>query len=165
MGHVNSTENLAGKFQTFTRNFDLNENLNTEQNTKMLEFLYQNRDIFVTEDNPSVGCTDLVQHHIILKQHFRPLHQAPYRLPPDRREILRHHLDELLEQGVICEVDTTEEAPITSPIVLIAKRTKPSENEAGKTDRAASLRQYRFCVDYRFKTTNLKFSNITFQIY
>jgi hypothetical protein len=34
----------------FTRNLELNENLNTEQNTKMLEFLYQNRDIFVTED-------------------------------------------------------------------------------------------------------------------
>ena len=59
-------------------------------------------------------------------------------------------MDELLEQGVIREVDATEEAPITSPIVLIAKRMKSSENEAGKTDRAASLRQYRFCVDYRF---------------
>jgi hypothetical protein len=116
----------------------------------MLEFLYQNRDIFVTEDTPSLGCTDLVQHHIILKQNFRPLHQATYRLPPDKREILIHHLDELLEQGVICKVDATDEAPITSPIVVIARRTKPSENEAGKTDRAASLRQYRFCVDYRF---------------
>ena len=39
-GHVNSTENFAGKFQTFTRNSELNENLNTEQNIKMLEFLY-----------------------------------------------------------------------------------------------------------------------------
>ena len=116
----------------------------------MLEFLYQNRDIFVTEDNPSLGCSDLVQHHIILKQNFRPLHQAPYRLPPDKREILRHHLDELQEHGVIYEVDATEEAPITSPIVLIAKRTKSSENEAKKTDRAASLPQYRFCVGYRF---------------
>lgn len=92
----------------------------------MLEFLYQHRDIFVTEDYPSLRCTD--QHHIILKQTFRPVHQAPYRLPPDKREILRYNLDELLEQGVICEVDATEGAPITSPIVLIAKRTKPSEN-------------------------------------
>ena len=149
-GHVNSTENLTEKFQTFTRNFELNENLNTEQNTRMLEFLYQNRDIFVSEDNPSLGCSDLEQHHIILKQNCRPLHQAPYRLPPDKREILRHHLDELLEHGVIYEVDATEEAHITSPIVLIAKRTKPSENEARKTDRAASLPQYRFCVGYRF---------------
>ena len=75
-GHVNSTANLAVKFQTFTRNFEFNENLNTVLDTKMLEFLYQNRDIFVTDDNPTLGCTDLVQHHIILKQNFRPLHQA-----------------------------------------------------------------------------------------
>jgi len=131
----------------------------------MLEFLYQNRDIFVTEDNPSLGCTDFVQHHIILKQNFRHLHQAPYRLPPDKTEILRHYLGELLEQCVICEVDATEEAPITSPIVLIAKRTKPSENEAGKPIEQPVYVNIVSALTTDFKTTNLKFSNITFQIY
>jgi hypothetical protein len=94
-GHVNSTANLAVKFQTFTRNFELNENLNTEQNTRMLEFLYQNRDIFASEDNPSLGCSDLEQHHIILKQNCRPLHQAPYRLSPNKSWVLQldHFLD------------------------------------------------------------------------
>jgi hypothetical protein len=37
---------------------------------------------------------------------------------------------------------------ITSPIVLIEKRAKSSEPKA--SDRESSLRQYRFCVDYRY---------------
>jgi hypothetical protein len=53
-----------------------------------------------------------------------PLHQRPYWLPPTKREVLRNHLDELLQQGVIYELDANEEAPITSPIVLIEKRIK-----------------------------------------
>lgn len=102
----------------------------------------------MTKDNPSLGCKNLAKHHIILKQNFKPLHQRPYRLPPTKREVLRHHLDELLQQGVICELDANEEAPITSPIVLIEKRTKSSESKAN--DRDSSLREYRFCVDYQY---------------
>ena len=80
----------------------------------------------MTKDNPSLGCKKLAKHHIILKQNFKPLHQRPYRLPSTKREVLRHHLDELLQQGVICKLDANEEAPITSPIVLIEKRMKSS---------------------------------------
>jgi hypothetical protein len=41
-----------------------------------------------------------------------------------------------------------EEAPITSPIVLIEKRMKSSEPKAN--DRNSSLREYCFCVDYQY---------------
>ena len=102
----------------------------------------------MTKDNPSLGCKNLAKHHIILKQNFKPLHQRSYRLPPTKREVLRHHLDELLQQGVICKLDANEEAPITSPIVLIEKRMKSSEPKAN--DRDSSLREYRFCVDYQY---------------
>jgi hypothetical protein len=44
-----------------------------------------------------------------------------------KREVLRHHLDELLQQGVICKLDANEDAPITSPIVLIGKRMRSIE--------------------------------------
>lgn len=135
-------------FAEFINNFEKDDQLNEKQNTKLNEVLYMNKDVFVTKDNPSLGCTDLAKHHIILKQIFKPLHQRPYRLPPNKREVLRHHLDQLLQQGVICELDANEEAPITSPIVLIEKCTKSSEPKA--SDRESSLRQYRFCVDYRY---------------
>ena len=37
--------------------------------------------------------------------------------------------------------------PITSPVVLISKKVKPSKTQGSKE---ANLSMYRFCVDYRF---------------
>jgi hypothetical protein len=34
-------------------------------------------------------------------------------------EVLCHHLDELLRQGIIAPVSENEDVPITSPIVLV----------------------------------------------
>lgn len=41
---------------------------------------------------------------------------------PQIREVLRTQLDELLSQGVISPVSETDSFPITSPILLVAKR-------------------------------------------
>lgn len=71
-------------FEEFINNFEKDDQLNEKQNSKLNEFLYLNKDVFVTKDNPSLGCTDLAKHHIILKQNFKPLHQRPYRLPPNK---------------------------------------------------------------------------------
>lgn len=133
----------ASEVDEFMNNFKTNTNLNDEQKCALNSLLYQNKDVFVTPDNPDLGLTDLVEHHFIMKPNFKPLHQKPYRLTPHKREVLRHHLSELLRQGIICELDPKEDAPISSPIVLVAKRTKP-------TDQVNSLRQYRFCVDFRY---------------
>jgi hypothetical protein len=54
------------------------------------------------------------------------------------------HLTNLTDR----KLDANEEAPITSPIVLIEKRMKSSEPKAN--DRDSSLREYRFCVDYQY---------------
>ena len=51
-------------------NFEKKYQLNEKQNSKLNEFLYLNKDVFATKDNPSLGCTDLAKHHIILKQNF-----------------------------------------------------------------------------------------------
>ena len=69
-------------------------------------------------------------------------HQKPYRLLPFKREILRDHLDNLFEQGIIAPVNETEDLLISSPIVLVSKRSK----NAGKP----SAQDFRFCCDYRF---------------
>ena len=133
----------------FLGHFNISDELSKEQVSTMHDLLYDNRDIFVTKDNPTLGSTDLVKHHIILKPDFKPKHQRPYRLTPEKREVLRHHLDELQQQGVITEMDANEDAPITSPIVLVAKRTKPVQ-KTQITDKESSLRYFRFCVDYRY---------------
>ena len=149
---VENQDNIINdEFTEFMSNFDSYSELTDEQNDTLSKLLFDNKEVFVTKANPSLGLTDLVQHHIILKPDFKPLQQRPYRLPPHKREVLRHHLDELLKQGVICELDPYEDAPITSPIVLIEKRSKPT-HKANRIpdDKAASLQQYRFVVDYRF---------------
>jgi hypothetical protein len=72
-------------------------------------------------------------------------------LPPQNHEILRQHLDELLEQPL----DPNEGAPITSPIVLITKRSK-NTFEHQEINREANLSQYRFCVDFRYLNSQVK---------
>lgn len=146
----------ASEVDEFMNNFKTNTNLNDEQKCALNSLLYQNKDVFVTPDNPDLGLTDLVEHHFIMKPNFKPLHQKPYRLTPHKREVLRHHLSELLRQGIICELDPKEDAPISSPIVLVAKRTKP-------TDQVNSLRQYRFCVDFRYLNAQTETFNIRSQ--
>ena len=132
----------------FLSNFEDNNELNNAQKNSLGQLLCDNKDIFVAKDNPSLGSTDVVEHHIVIQPDFRPLHQKPYRLTPYRKEVLRHHLEELLEQGVISELSAKEEAPITSPVVLVTKRSKHSSDKL--LDRASSLRQFRFCVDFRY---------------
>ncbi|CAC5389105.1 unnamed protein product [Mytilus coruscus] len=113
----------------FLENFEINPTLKDDQKIALNHLLCDNKEVFVTTDRPNLGCTDIAQHHIILKPDMRPLHQKPYRLTPHKKEVLRHHLDELLQQGVICELNATEEVPITSPVVLVAKRSKPSSEQ------------------------------------
>ncbi|CAC5404341.1 unnamed protein product [Mytilus coruscus] len=135
----------------FLENFEINPTLKDDQKIALNHLLCDNKEVFVTTDRPNLGCTDIAQHHIILKPDMRPLHQKPYRLTPHKKEVLRHHLDELLQQGVICELNATEEVPITSPVVLVAKRSKPSSEQI--SEKTTSLRQFRFCVDFRYLNT------------
>jgi hypothetical protein len=65
---------------------------------------------------------------IFFKIHLKPdavsKHQRPYKLPPHKRDVLRHQLDELLSQGKIAPVNEKEHIPISSPIVLVSRYRK-----------------------------------------
>ena len=120
-----------------------------EMKKRKSQLLLNNRDLFVTPDNPDIGLTREVEHQIHLKPDAIPKHQRPYKLTPDKREALRHHLNELLRQGIISTVSETEDIPISSPIVLVSKRNKPKPGvEPGTPE--ASLSMFRFCVDFRY---------------
>ena len=118
--------------------FKLSDRLEETERDKLIELLHENLDLFVTDDNPELGFTRVVEHKILLKSDVVGKH----RLPPFKREILRDHLDNLLEQGIIAPVSETEDLLISSPIVLVSKRSK----NAGKP----SAQDIRFCCDYRF---------------
>lgn len=99
-----------------------------------------------------MGFTRVLEHHICLKPDAVSKHQRPYRLSPDKKEVLRHQLDELLKQGIIAPVADKEDIPITSPIVLVSKRNKPKLDPDNIT-KEQSLSSYRFCVDFRYLNT------------
>ena len=108
-------------FVTFQSNFDVNQDLSESERLKLFQCLYEHKEIFITDENPGLGLTNVVKHHIQLKPDFQPKQQRSYRLSPDKKQVLKHQLHELLSQGIIAPVSETEELPITSPIVLVAK--------------------------------------------
>ena len=134
----------------FLSNFELHTNewsMDQEQTFRKLRL--DNRDLFVIPDKPDLGLTRVVEHQIHLKPDAIPKHQRPYKLTPDKRHVLRHHLDELLRQGITSTVNENEDIPISSPIELVSKRNKPKPGiEPGTPE--ASLSMFRFCVDFRY---------------
>ncbi|CAG2242616.1 unnamed protein product [Mytilus edulis] len=130
-------------------------NLDKVQRNDLHKFLYNNKDIFVTKSDPALGFTDLVKHKILLKPDAKPKYQKPYRLSPDKKDVLRHHLDNLLEQGIISPVFPDEDLPITSPIVLVTKRVHGTK-QGPPYDKDSSLSQFRFCCDFRYLNSQCK---------
>ena len=110
--------------------------LSSDESCRSNDCLVLNHDVFVTEENPSLGLTSVVEHQIHLIPNAQSKHQRPYRFPPDKREVLRYQLDELLQQGIITPVSEKEDILISSPIVLVSKRNnlklgvKPGSREA-----------------------------------
>ncbi|CAC5356092.1 unnamed protein product [Mytilus coruscus] len=143
---VNKGTEIDSKFISY---FNIPEYLTEVQKSTLIEFLHSHKGLFVTEENPDLGFTNVVQHQICLKPDFKPKHQRSYRLTPEKKDILRHHLDELLRQGVIAPVDETEDVPITSPVVLVSKRTY-QKGKANASSKNTSLSKFRFCCDFRY---------------
>ena len=143
--------------EKFCSNFadNISKHLDGEQREELLDCLYEHKDVFVTPENPNLGLTQEVEHVIHLKPDAKSLHQRPYRLSPDKKQLLRHHLDELISQGIIVPVSADESVPITSPTVLVAKRNKPKLDPNNITP-DQSLSSFRFCVDFRYLNTQTK---------
>lgn len=144
-------ENVSD-FDEFCTNFDFNtsNSLSEVQSSQLKQCLYNNKDVFVTKSSPSLGFSTLVEHEIHLKPNFVSKYQRPYRLPPDKREVLRSQLDELLSQGVIAPVHESDNVPITSPIVLVAKRKSTNGSHVKPGSKESHLSSYRFCCDFRY---------------
>ena len=167
--HVENMQNVHDSvsepnFSEFIDNFDLQKScshLNDDQISELSQVLYESNDIFVTKQNPGLGFTTLVEHHIHLKPDAISKHQRPHRLSPDKKEILRHHLQELLDQGIITPVSPDENIPITSPVVLVSKRRKSSTSYVPGS-KEESLSCFRFCCDFRYLNSQVQHFRYTF---
>ena len=149
---INEKSENEVNLEEFGKQFNISDNLTENQRAELRQCLYDNRDLFVTPENPNLGFTTVVEHKINLKHNAVPKHQKPYRLPPYKREILREQLDDLLSQGIIAPVSESEDLPITSPVVLVTKRSTNGDRKESKN--------FRFCCDFRHlnsQTTDFKY--------
>lgn len=155
MGQRNNNKRRSSE-DKFLSYFDMEANdLLSSQQSQLNELLVKNKELFVTKENPKLGLTDLVEHQIHLKHVAVSIHQRPYKLPPHKRDILRHQLDELLSQGIIAPVNEKEDIPISSPIVLVSNSKRNRPNSGLKTcSKEESLSMYRFCIDFRYLNSN-----------
>lgn len=97
----------------------------TEKERKSLEeLLVAEKEIFEDIDIPAPH----VEHYIKTGSH-EPIANAPYRISPKMKTVLKAELDKMLEKGIIQE----EESPWAFPVVLIPKKDG----------------SIRLCVDYR----------------
>ena len=78
----------------------------------------------------TLGHTSVLKHKIKLKDDV-VVTQRPYRLPLQKRKIVKEQIQEMLQQGII----VPSHSPWASPIVLVPKK-----------DHGAPP---RFCVDFR----------------
>ena len=163
---VSEHENTKGidlsNSDTFFEHFQLdsdNGRLTNEELHRLRGCLFANKDLFVTKDNPSLGYTKLVEHKIHLRKDAKSAHQRAHRLSPEKKEILRYQLDELLRQGIIAPVSDSEDVPITSPMLIVSKVKKDGtcKKQNDKTiTRDEALRSYRFCCDFRYLNSQIE---------
>lgn len=101
--------------------------LPAEDRGKVQSLLRQYSSVFSAHEG-DLGCTNLISHDIPLLDDV-PVRQRYRRIPPSEYEVVKDHINQLLEAQVIRE----SSSPYGSPIVLVKKKD-------------GSL---RMCVDYR----------------
>ncbi|GFW83846.1 retrovirus-related Pol polyprotein from transposon 297 [Trichonephila clavipes] len=103
---------------------DEGQELLGSQRAELDSLLRNNHSIFEARGE----ATPFIEHSINTENH-PPISVPPYRMNPDRKELLNKELDSLLQKGIIVEC----ESPYASPVVLI-----PKPNGS-----------MRLCIDYR----------------
>lgn len=101
--------------------------LPAEEQGWVRSFLQEYISVFASHDG-DLGCTDLIAHDIPLLDEV-PVQQRHRRIPPSEYELVKDHINQLLEAQVIRE----SSSPYASPIVLVKKKDG----------------SMRMCVDYR----------------
>ena len=100
----------------------------TDSEQQQAKSLLQRYSAAFSRGEGQLGCTDLLEHEIPLVDET-PVRQRYRRLPPSQYDVVKTHIQELLEQGVV----KNSCSPYSSPIVVVKKKDG----------------SIRLCVDYR----------------
>lgn len=98
--------------------------LNNEQKYKLTELLETFSGLF----DGHLGRTTLVEHEINTGE-ARPVHLAPYRTSPAKKELIESQIKDMLKEGII----EPASGPWAAPVIIVPKQSG----------------EPRFCVDYR----------------
>ncbi len=101
--------------------------LEIEEQDKVRTLLQSYQSVFSAHDG-DLGCTNLISHDIPLTDEV-PVRQRYRRLPPSEYDVVKTHINQLLEGQIVRESCS----PYASPIILVKKK------DGG----------LRMCVDYR----------------
>jgi hypothetical protein len=113
----------------FQDQFDLSKSvLDPEQTQELMQLLWEYKDIFSKKES-KLGCTNVMQFEIELKDDAAPFKARPYRSNPHVRQEIRRQVQDMLDKDII-EPSTSN---FGSPVLLVPK---PDGS-------------YRFCIDYR----------------
>ena len=126
----------------------VNDKLSPKEKQDINILLFNFRDSFLTKDNPEMGLCSNVKMKINLKAEAKPKYHRPYKLSPEKKEVLKYQLEHLLEQGIIRQLNRDDDTPIVSPVVLVEKRGVSFSKDDSVKERALS--QFRFVVDFRY---------------
>ncbi len=123
---VGLQQGQVDKVQQLVQSVDLSTLYDLEQ-SKAISLLTKYQSVFATHEG-DLGCTTIISHEIPLTDEV-PIRQRYRRIPPAEYDLVKAHINQLLESQVIRESCS----PYASPIVLVKKK-----------DGAL-----RLCVDYR----------------
>ena len=107
---------------------DVQIKLEPKRQTQLTDLLTEYQDIFSTGPY-DIGKTQIIQHHIQLKEDCPPIKIPPYRVGHHANKEIEQHVKELLEKDII----EPTSSPYSSPVILVGKKDGTS----------------RFVVDYR----------------
>jgi len=107
------------------------EHLDGIEKREMITLLMSYEDVF--EQPNREGCRVPVYHEIDTGD-AKPIMKRPYRVPYYQREVVKEHISEMLDKGII----TPSNSPWSAPVVLVPKKCP----EGGPP-------KWRFCTDFR----------------
>ena len=102
--------------EEFAKQFKINDNATSEQQKQLIDLLWDFKDLFPAEGQ-KLGCTDLIEFKITLRDDARPLKARPYRSNPTIRREITKQVQQMLEDDII----RPSTSNFVSPVLLVEK--------------------------------------------